>query len=150
MSFFYPHLSSPQNTFDKSRSFNYKYYLIRGNHFVEARKELMQEYLNNLIFEIVKCIIYAILMDIKENLLAWESNTYNKYRRSMNFIQMVRFIHSEFEEKCNGDKAKFSESFRKQCCVETGCPNDEENINAKKHRVSDVFKGMDNFILLQI
>ena len=30
--------------FDRSKYFDDKYYVIGGNHFVEARRELMQEY----------------------------------------------------------------------------------------------------------
>ena len=49
--------------FDRSKCFNYKYYVIGGNHSAETRRELMQEYPNNPPFETVKCIIYVGLID---------------------------------------------------------------------------------------
>ena len=62
----------------------------------------MEEYPNNPRFETMKCIIYAGLSDIEAKLVAWDHNSDNEYRMSMTFIQRVRFIHSEFEEKCGG------------------------------------------------
>jgi hypothetical protein len=56
----------------------------------------MQEYPNNPLFETIKCIIYVGLIDSEAKLLAWDHNTYNEYRMSMNFIKRVRFIHNEF------------------------------------------------------
>jgi hypothetical protein len=49
--------------FDRSKCFDYKYYVIGGNHSADARRELMQEYSNNSLFEIAKCIIYVGLTD---------------------------------------------------------------------------------------
>jgi hypothetical protein len=49
--------------FDRSNTFYYKYYVIGGNHSAEARRELMQEYPNNPLFETTKCIIYVGLTD---------------------------------------------------------------------------------------
>jgi hypothetical protein len=43
--------------FDVSKYFDYKYYVIGGNHSTKDRRELMQEYLNNPLFQKVKCII---------------------------------------------------------------------------------------------
>ena len=71
----------------------------------------MEEYLNNPRFETMKCIIYDGLTDTETKLLAWDDNSDNEYRMSMNFIQRVRFIHSEFEEKCGGDKTKVDHAF---------------------------------------
>jgi hypothetical protein len=56
----------------------------------------MQEYPNNPLFETVKCIIYVNLTDSEAKSLAWDHNTDNQYKMSMNFIQRVRFIHNEF------------------------------------------------------
>ena len=66
----------------------------------------MEEYPNNPRFEIMKCIIYVGLSDTEAKLVAWDHNSDNEYRMSMTFIQRVRFIHSEFEEKCGGDRTK--------------------------------------------
>ena len=85
-----------RDEFDSTRCFHYKFYVLGGNYFVEERIELMQEYPNNPIFEIVKCIIYVGLIDVDENLLAWDHNIDSEYRMSMTFIQRVRFIHNEF------------------------------------------------------
>jgi len=73
----------------------------------------MEEYTNNTRFETMKCIINVGLPDIKARLFAWDHNTYNEYRMSLTFIQRVRFIHNEFEEKCGGDKTKVSLAFWK-------------------------------------
>ena len=84
--------------FDRSKCFHYKYYVIGGNHYIEARRELMQEYPNNPLFETVRCVIYVGLTDGEANLLAWDHNTYNEYIISIKFIQRVRFINNEFSE----------------------------------------------------
>ena len=47
--------------FDNSKCFEYNYYVFGGNHYVEAQRELMEEYPNNPHFETMKCIIYASL-----------------------------------------------------------------------------------------
>ena len=66
----------------------------------------------------------------------------------MNFIQRVRFIHSEFEEKCGGDKINVTVDFRKECCMEIGYQI-EEKINSKDDRVNtDLFRGIDNIFQL--
>jgi len=59
----------------------------------------------------MKCIIYVGLSDTEEKLLTWNHNTDNEYRMSMTFIQRVRFIHNEFEEKCGGDKINVTLEF---------------------------------------
>jgi hypothetical protein len=56
--------------FDRSKCFDYKYYVIGGNHYAKARRELMQEYPNNPFFETVKCIIYVGLSYSEAKLLA--------------------------------------------------------------------------------
>ena len=68
----------------------------------------------------------------------------------MTFIQRVRFIHSEFEEKCGGDRTKVTAEFRKECCMEIGYQI-EEKTNSKggkgsKH--SGLFRGVDNIFQL--
>ena len=120
-----------KNEFDRSIFFYYKYYVIGGNNFVDARRELMQEYLNNLIFEIFKCIIYVGLSDSEAKLLAWDHNTDNEYKMSMNFIQRVRFIHNVFSKICRGERSNFDAKFKKQCCMEIGFPIDDENEKEK-------------------
>jgi hypothetical protein len=40
-----------KNASNRSKCFDYKYFVIGGNHYVEARRELMQEYPNNPLFE---------------------------------------------------------------------------------------------------
>ena len=63
---------------------------------------------------------------------------------SMTFIQRVRFIHSEFEEKCGGDKTKVDHAFWKECCMEISYQI-EEKISSKGGRVNyEIFIGMDN------
>ena len=73
----------------------------------------MKEYPNNSCFETMKCIIYVGFIDTEAELLPWDHISYNEYMMSMTFIQRVRFIHSEFEEKCGGDKTKVDHAFRK-------------------------------------
>jgi hypothetical protein len=92
--------------------------VIGGNHFVEARRELMQEYPNNHLFEIVKCIDYVGLTNSEGKLLAWDHNIDNEYRMSMTFIQRVRFIHNEFSEICRWERSNVDVKFQKQCCIE--------------------------------
>ena len=69
-----------KETFDKSKCFEYKYYVPRGNHSIESQRKLMEEYPNNPRFETMKCIIYAGLTDKEANLLAWDHNLDNEYR----------------------------------------------------------------------
>ena len=78
---------------------------------VEAKRELVEEYPNNYIFQTVKCIIYAGLAEMESKLLAWDHNADNEYRMKMTFIQRVIFIHNEFKEKCGGDKTQVSLTF---------------------------------------
>jgi len=111
----------------------------------------MEEYPNNPNFETMKCIIYAGLSDTEAKLVAWDHNLDNEYRMSMTFIQRVRFIHSEFEEKCGGDRINVTANFRKRCCMEIGYQI-EEKTNSKggkcsKH--SDLFRGVDNIFQLE-
>lgn len=64
--------------------------------------------------------------------------------RAMNFIQRVRFIHSDFEEKCGGDKTKVDNEIQKECCMEIDYQI-EEKIIAKCGKVNfEIFRGMDN------
>jgi hypothetical protein len=131
--------------FDKSKFFDYKYYVIGGNHSAEARRELIQKYPNNSLFETVKCIICVGLSYLEANLLAWDHNTDNEYRISMTFIQRVRFIHNDFSEICHGERSKFDAKFQKQCCMEICFPIDDENAKEKNHKGSDVFRVVDNY-----
>ena len=85
--------------------------MLGGNHSIEAQRKLIEEYPHNPHFEIMKCIIYDGLSDKKVKLLAWDHNIDNEYRMFMNFIQRVRFIHNEFEEKCRRDKTNVSIAF---------------------------------------
>ena len=71
----------------------------------------MDEYPNNPHFETIKCIIYAGLSDTEAKLVAQDHNSDNEYRISMTFIQRVRFIHSEFEKKCGGDRVNVTANF---------------------------------------
>jgi len=71
----------------------------------------MEEYPNNPHFETMKCIIYASLLDTEATLVARDHNSNNEYRISMTFIQRVRFIHSEFQEKCGGDRINVTADF---------------------------------------
>jgi len=122
--------------------------VLGGNDSVEAQRKLMEEYPNNPHFETMKCIIYADLSDIEAKLLAWDHNSYNEYRMSMTLIQRVRFIHSEFEEKCGGDKINVTVDFRKECCMEIGYQI-EEKIKSKGNIINThIFRGIDNFFQL--
>lgn len=56
-----PNHVTNNEAFDRTRCFEYKYYVIEGNHIVEAKRQLIEEYPNNYLFEIVKCIIYDCL-----------------------------------------------------------------------------------------
>ena len=78
--------------------------MIGGNHYTEERRELIHEYLNNPLFETVKCVIYVDLKDVEVKLLTWNINTNSEYMMSMTFIQRVIFIHNEFEQICGGDR----------------------------------------------
>ena len=78
---------------------------------MKARRELMQEFPQNPIFQIVKCIIYAGLTYVEEKILARDHNTNTNYRTSMTFIQRVRFIHNEFEQIRGGDRLMVDASF---------------------------------------
>ena len=106
----------------------------------------MDEYPNNPHFETMKCIIYAGLSDIEAKLVAWDHNSDNEYRMSMTFIQRVRFIHSEFEEKCGGDRINVSADFRKECCMEIGYQIEDKSNSkgGKGNKKSDLFRGVDN------
>ena len=67
---------------------------------------------------------------------------------SMNFIQRVRFIHSEFDDKCGGDKKKVDHAFQKECCMEIGYQI-EEKISSKGGKVNyEIFRGIDNIFQL--
>lgn len=115
---------------------------------MEAQRQLMEKYPNNSHFEIMKCIIYAGLSYTKAKLLAWDHNTDNEFRMSMTFIQRVRFIHNEFEEKCGRDKINVNLEFRKECFMEINYQI-EEKINSKGDKVhSDIFRSVDNIFLL--
>jgi len=137
-----------RHAFNRSKCFDYKYYVIGGNHSIEARRELIQEYPNNPYFEIVKCIIYVGLTHSETKLLAWDHNSDNEYRMSMTFIQRVRFIHNEFEQICDGDKSMVDLEFRKQCCMEIGFPIKEEHACKKHGRKSDIFRSTDAYFQL--
>ena len=67
----------------------------------------------------------------------------------MTFIQRVRFIHSEFEEKCGGDRTKVTTEFQKECCMEIGYQIEEKTNskggNGNKH--SDLLRGVNIFQL---
>ena len=139
-----------KEAFDKSKCFEYNYYVLGGNHSVEAQRKLMEEYPNNPRFETMKCIIYVGLSDTEAKLVAWDHNSDNEYRMSMTLIQKVRFIHSEFLEKCGGDKINITADFRKECCMEIGYQI-EEKINSKGGKggkFSDLFRGVDNIFQL--
>ena len=47
-----------KESFDKSKCFEYKYYVLQGNHSVKAQRQLMEEFPNNPCFETMKCITY--------------------------------------------------------------------------------------------
>jgi hypothetical protein len=137
-----------KDAFDRSKCFEYKYYVIGGNHSAEARRELMQEYPNNPLFETVRCVIYVGLTDGEAKLLAWDHNTDNEYRMSMTFIQRVRFIHNEFSVICGGDRSNVDAKFRKECCMEIGFPIDEESVKVKNRKGSDAFRVVDSYFQL--
>ena len=84
-----------------------------GNHYGEARRELMQDFPQNPIFQILKCIIYHVLTNVEAKLLAWDHNTDSEYRLSMTVIQRIIFIHNEFEQICGGDRSKVDTNIRK-------------------------------------
>lgn len=108
----------------------------------------MEEYPNNPRFETMKCIIYVGLSHTEAKLVAWDHNSDNEYRMSMTFIQRVRFIHNEFEEKCGGDKINITVDLQKECCMEIGYQIEEKN-NSKGGRVNiDLFRGIDNIFQL--
>jgi hypothetical protein len=134
--------------FDRSKCFDYKYYVIVGNHYAEARRELMQEYPNNSQFETIKCIIYVGLTDSEETLLTWDHNTDNEYKMSMTFIQRVIFIHNEFSEICHGESSNVDVKFHKKCCMEIRFPLDDENTKEKYRKGSDIFRVLDNYFQL--
>ena len=77
---------SNKQEFDKTQFFDYKYYVIGGNHSVEAKRQLIEEYPNNYLFQNVKCIIYTDLTKTKSNLLAWDHNADNEHKMKMTFI----------------------------------------------------------------
>ena len=52
-----------KQAFDKAKCFDYKYYVIGGNHSIEAKRQLIAEYPNNYLFQTVKCIIYVGLTE---------------------------------------------------------------------------------------
>ena len=105
----------------------------------------MQEYLNNPIFEIVKCIIYVGLTDVEINLLAWDHNRNSEYQMTMTFIQSVIFIHNEFVQICCGEGSKVYASFQKQCCLEIGIPIKEDNVKQKTAKGNDAFRSVDGY-----
>ena len=68
----------------------------------------------------------------------------------MTFIQRVEFIHSEFEEKCGGDRVNVTADFRKACCMEIGYQIEEKTNSkgGKWNKHSDLFRGVDNIFQL--
>jgi hypothetical protein len=122
--------------------------VIGVNHSTEARRESMQEYPNNPLFETVKCIICVDLTYSEANLLAWDHNTENEYRMSMTFIQRVIFIHNEFFEICHGERSNVDVKFWKQCCMEIGFSLDDENTKEKYCKRSDIFRVVDKYFQL--
>ena len=72
---------------------------------------MMEEYPNNPHLETMKCIINVGLSDTKTKLLARDHNSDNEYRMYMTFIQRVKLIQSEFEEKCGGDRINVTVDF---------------------------------------
>jgi hypothetical protein len=99
--------------FDRSKCFEYKYYVIGGNNSAEARRELMEEYPNNPLFETIRGVIYVGSMDGETKLLAQDHNTDNEYRMSMTFIQRVRFIHNNISVIYGGDRSNIDAKFMK-------------------------------------
>ena len=122
--------------------------MIGGNHSAEARRELMQEYPNNLIFETIICVIYVGLTYGETKLLARDHNTDNEYMMSMTFIQRVRFIHNEFSVICGGDRSNVDAKFMKECCMEIGFPIDGESVKVKNCEGSDAFRAVDSYFQL--
>eukprot|EP01018_Ginkgo_biloba_P026436 Gb_14004 [translate_table: standard] len=103
---------SSKNEFDRSRAnFDYHYCVIGGCHSVEARRQLAQEFPQNVHFKEVKCIVYAGLTPLEAKLLAWDHNHDNEYRVEMKFIQKNQFFHNEFIDLCEGDKSKATFEF---------------------------------------
>ena len=135
---------------DKSKCFEYNYYVLGGNHSVEVQRQLMEEYPNNARFETMKYIIYVGLLDTEAKLVAWDHNSDNEYRMSMTFIHRVRFIHSEFEEKCGGDRINVTVDFRKKYCMEIGYQIEEKTNSkgGKSNKNSDLFRVVDNIFQL--
>jgi hypothetical protein len=80
--------------------------------------------------------------------LAWDHNTDNEYIMSMNFIQRVTFIHSEFSEIFHRERSNVDAKFHKQCCMEIGFPLDYENTKEKNCKGSDLFRAVDNYFQL--
>lgn len=72
-----------KETFDETQCFEYIYYVIGGNHSIEAKIQLIREYPNNSLFEIMKCIICAGLIEIEAKLLTCDHNVDNEYKRFM-------------------------------------------------------------------
>lgn len=139
-----------KEAFDKSKCFEYNYYVLGGNHSVEARRQLMEEYTNNPRFQTMKCINYVGLSNTEAKLVAWDHNSDNEYRMSMTFIQRVRFIHSEFRVKCGSNRINFTGYFRKECCMEIGYQIEEKTNSkgGKGNKNSDLFRGVYNIFQL--
>eukprot|EP01018_Ginkgo_biloba_P013093 Gb_10123 [translate_table: standard] len=136
-----PEEVSSKNEFDRSRAnFDYHYYVIGGCHSVEARRQLTQEFPQNVHFKEVKCIVYAGLTPLEAKLLAWDHNHDNEYRAEMTFIQKIRFFHNEFIDLCEGDKSKATFEFRLQCCMEVGIVIHEKDTKRK----SDMLRAVDS------
>eukprot|EP01018_Ginkgo_biloba_P028978 Gb_03516 [translate_table: standard] len=116
-----PEEVSSKNEFDRSRAnFDYHYYVIGGCHSIEARRQLAQEFPQNVHFKEVKCIVYAGLTPLEVKVLAWDHNHDNEYRAKMTFIQKNCFFHNEFIDLCEGDKSKATFKFQLQCCMDVG------------------------------
>ena len=88
------------------------------------------------------------LTDVEAKLLAWNNNTYNNYRMSMEFIQRVRFIHNEFGQICGGDRSRVDADFQKQCCMEIGFLIKEDDVKHKGLKGSDAFRDVDYYFQL--
>ena len=91
----------------------------------------MQDFPQNPIFQILKCIIYHVLTNVKAKLLAWDHNTDSDYRLFMTLIQRIIFIHNEFEQICGGEIQKVDAYFWKQCSKEIGFPIKEDDVKQK-------------------
>eukprot|EP01018_Ginkgo_biloba_P038480 Gb_37443 [translate_table: standard] len=132
---------SSKNEFDRSRgNFDYHYYVIGGCNSVEARRQLTQEFPQNVHFKEVKCIVYTGLTPLEEKLLVWDHNHDNEYRAEMKFIQKIQFFHNEFIDLCEGDKSKATFEFRLQCCMEVGIVIHEKDTKRK----SDMLRAVDS------